>query len=338
MAAYNADEYIGAAIESILSQTFSDFELLILDDGSTDRTAEVISSVNDPRLRVIPQGRNLGLPLALNRLVAHARGRYLARMDADDVSLPDRLRDQVEYLNNHPDIDVCAMWCSGFGTSEAVNFTPPATHDELRLELFFGNPIPHPSVMLRRSSIAKGDMLYDPSFRGAEDYDLWARMAERWRFAAIQKTGLRYRFHERQATNQRLEEQRHLSGIARGHLARQLISDASEADLQLHSALTAKAPLPGADWIRRASGWATKLVDANAALAIYDDRAFSTRVARLLFETAALGAPRAPGTWSVMRNSRLHPGATASHFELLTFAVRCCAAYIPCRSSRAQPN
>ena len=104
MPAYNAEKYIGEAIDSILNQTFTDFEFIIIDDGSSDRTADIVKSYSDPRIRLLANERNSGIVASLNRGIQKATGKYIARMDADDYSRLDRIKKQVDFLDNHPEV------------------------------------------------------------------------------------------------------------------------------------------------------------------------------------------------------------------------------------------
>ena len=177
MPAYNAERYIREAIDSILRQTWSDFELIIIDDGSTDSTAAIIAGYTDNRIRFCPNAQNMGVAATLNRGLELACGAYIARMDADDISLPERFAKQAAYLDAHPDVTVC-------GTA---------------IELFFPCGIAHPSVMMRRAAILELGG-YDPAFNGMEDYELWCRVAEKGKIAVLPEILLRYRIHSGQVT------------------------------------------------------------------------------------------------------------------------------------------
>jgi hypothetical protein len=180
MAVYNGERFVREAIDSILSQTFQDFEFLIVDDGSTDRSREVILSYNDPRIRLLTNERNLGLTASLNRGLAEARGTYVARHDADDISEPTRLERQVACLDARADLALLGTWYRKIG--EHGEFLGkrrlPVDHVRARWCLLFFCPFVHASVMLRRSLILERVGPYDESFAYAQDYDLWSRTAE----------------------------------------------------------------------------------------------------------------------------------------------------------------
>lgn len=200
MPAYNAERYIREAIDSILRQTWSDFELIIIDDGSTDSTAAIIAEYTDNRIRFCPNAQNMGVAATLNRGLELACGAYIARMNADDISLPERFAKQAAYLDAHPDVTVCGtaieLFCEGSVTGTRF---PAAGPEKLKEDLFFSCGIAHPSVMMRRAAILELGG-YDPAFNGMEDYELWCRVAEKGKITVLPEILLRYRIHSGQVT------------------------------------------------------------------------------------------------------------------------------------------
>ncbi|MDH4185753.1 MAG: glycosyltransferase [Nitrospira sp.] len=175
---YNAASYVRESIESILGQTFTSFELIVIDDGSTDESAQVIRSVRDPRMQVINQ-TNQGLSSALNRAVDVARGAYLARQDADDISLPQRFERQVDFLEAHPRYGIIGTWADIRSENGQVvkRHAHPTESCDLKFELLFDNPFVHSSMMVRKQVFERvGGYSTDRSIR-AEDYELWSRVA-----------------------------------------------------------------------------------------------------------------------------------------------------------------
>lgn len=200
MPAYNAEKYIKEAIDSILAQTFTDFEFIIIDDGSTDGTAEIIRTYHDCRIKYLKNAQNAGIVFSLNRGLDIARGVYIARMDADDISLPERFEKQTVYMDEHPDIAVCGTAMELFCDSKVIGRRFPSKEPEkLKVDLFFSCGIAHPSVMMRRAVITRLGG-YDPMYNGMEDYELWCRVAETYRLTVLPEILLRYRIHHAQVT------------------------------------------------------------------------------------------------------------------------------------------
>ena len=178
MSVYNGEEYLREAIESILNQTFEDFEFLIINDGSTDSSRDIVLSYRDPRAKLIDNEVNIGLTRSLNRGLELARGEYIARMDADDVSLAERLEKQVSYLETRPEIGVLGTWVKyidGYGRS-IKEMHPPMGPDLIKWSLLFGNRLVHSSVMIQ-SAILEQVGTYSNEMIVAQDYDLWVRVS-----------------------------------------------------------------------------------------------------------------------------------------------------------------
>lgn len=202
MPAYNCETYVSEAVSSMLSQTFADFELLVIDDGSTDATRAVLESIHDPRLRLVSNPRNLGLIATLNRGLELASGRYIARMDADDVSAPERLEKQVQFLESHPGVDVLGTMVNLIDEAGRIFGSLadyPTSTDDVRKYMLRECCLVHPTVMFRKDVVqAAGG--YDASARHAEDYDLWLRLADRHMIANLPEKLVSYRMHRNQVS------------------------------------------------------------------------------------------------------------------------------------------
>ena len=197
MAVFNGALYLREAVDSLLAQTFADFELLIVDDGSTDATRAIIESYSDRRITLLANERNLGLSRSLNRGVALARGDYVARMDADDISEQDRLATQFEFLERHPDVVVVGSsytLIDQHGRHVGRRWVP-CDDAGIRWMLQFCSPFAHSAVMMRKTALEDLAAVYDESLVYAMDYDLWIRLAELGRLANLNELLVRWRIH-----------------------------------------------------------------------------------------------------------------------------------------------
>ncbi|OGM93849.1 hypothetical protein A2524_00620 [Candidatus Wolfebacteria bacterium RIFOXYD12_FULL_48_21] len=201
MPVYNAERFVKEAIESILHQTFTDFEFIIINDGSSDRSAEIIKSFTDPRIHMVSQS-NTGIIGALNTGLKIAQGTYIARMDADDMSEPVRLEKQVTFLRGHPDIALCGTWAktiSDTGEETGAYDYPSTTHAEIKRAMLRHNPFIHPSVMFTKQAIEKVGR-YRQEYKHAEDYELWTRIVATFNTANLPEYLFKYRITEGSVT------------------------------------------------------------------------------------------------------------------------------------------
>lgn len=235
MPVFNAGIYLNSAIESILSQSFTDFEFLIIDDGSQDDTGAQLGRYQDPRLRVETNATNLGLVHSLNRGVALARGEYIARMDGDDFSLPERLAIQVDYMDSRPEVGICGSWVRVMGSSPPEIWSYPQDHEAITCRLLFASTLAHPSVIMRRSVLISRGLQYRSERTTAEDYAFWCECSRHTRLANIPQVLLEYRvpaqrpnLAEYRKTQQEVSDQVRLSELSR------LGIDASPEELSLH--------------------------------------------------------------------------------------------------------
>jgi hypothetical protein len=192
---YNGAADIEKAVSSILEQTYTDYEFLIINDGSKDKSAEILDRLNDPRITVIHQ-QNMGLAATLNKGIELAKGRYIARQDQDDLSHPQRLEKQLAYMEAHPECGLLGtaaeIWVGDMPTERTHDH--PIEHGVLCFDLLFNNPFVHSSVLLRRESVLKiGGYSTDPARQPPEDYELWSRMARNFRVANLLERLLVYR-------------------------------------------------------------------------------------------------------------------------------------------------
>lgn len=205
---FNAERFLGEAVASILAQTFADFELLAIDDGSTDRSIEILYRYSsDARVRVF-QRSHRGQPAAMNFGCAVAQGKYIARMDADDISLAARFERQVEFLDRHPNIAILGTQLERIredGTHIDVT-NVPLEHAEIAANMQKYCCMFHPTVMMRAEAVRSLGG-YRTAFVAAEDHDLWLRASERFELANLPEILLKYRIHTQSLSFQKLEQQ-----------------------------------------------------------------------------------------------------------------------------------
>ena len=193
VAVYKTNEvHLKACIESVLAQTYTDFELLILDDCPENDRESVIKSFKDDRIRYLKNEKNLGIAFTRNKLIDLAEGKYLAVIDHDDIAYPERFEEQVKVLDNHPEIGVVGCWVERFPSIKIAKY--PEHNDEIEQYLMQGCAIPHTGAMIRKSALGK--VRYEKEFSPSEDYALWGRLLGKTKFYNVPKVLMKYRWYE----------------------------------------------------------------------------------------------------------------------------------------------
>lgn len=201
MPVYNAAKYLHESIDSILQQTFEDFEFFIIDDASTDESVQIIESYSDKRIRFIQKPINTGYTDSLNMAIALAKGKYIARMDADDISLPTRFEMQFNYMEKHLDVLVLGTPYKVIDTDTIVQ--APLSNDEAKVVAIMDVPVAHPSVLIRKEVFEKYELFYNRNAEPAEDYDLWSKVLNFGKIENLPDILLHYRNHEGQISRQK---------------------------------------------------------------------------------------------------------------------------------------
>jgi glycosyltransferase involved in cell wall biosynthesis len=288
LAVRDAERYLGTAVASVLAQTVDDLELVVVDDASTDGSSRILVGIDDPRLVVLRNDEQLGLAGSLNRALEHARGRYLARLDADDVAMPGRLERQLGRIGD----DRIGIVGSGVleiddrGRPGRIHLMP-ASPAEVRWHLLFSSPFFHPSVLVERELLERHELRYDPSFEESEDYDLWSRLLEHGDGANVEEPLVLYRVHAGQATRRRRDLQRSFQRrVALREIAR-VAPDLGEAEAELAWRLGADEPVDPPDRERAVEAFRVLLDRFERTRSRAERRAVRSAAARVLLRRGA---------------------------------------------------
>lgn len=245
MPVYNGERYLKEAIDSILNQTYIDFEFIIINDGSTDKTEGVILSYHDSRIRYIKNEKNLQIVNTLNKGIELARGKYIARMDADDISLPERLEKQVAYLDKNLDIGIVGTLVQIFGQDiKDTIWKVPVDCVSVSLNTIFRTPFIHPTIMMRKDMISQYELYYDEKYKNAEDYELWVRMLKFTKGANLPIVLFKYRILESSLTRQAEKNKQERFKIKMS-IFRKVLNDFNikntDEEMQLHYKITSSS-------------------------------------------------------------------------------------------------
>lgn len=287
MPVYNAGQFIEEAMNSVLSQTFRNYEFLIINDGSTDNSPDVIRQFSDPRIRFVENESNMGLSGTLNKGIRLARGEYIARMDADDISLPTRFEKQVGLLDQNSDVALCGTWYTVFGATGKMTHRLPVTQKEIECYLLFNPPFGHPTVMFRKAVFVKRGLWFDEEYTPAEDYNCWVRFVEHERLTNIPEVLLKYRVHGVQMTqplNREAMEKRQkvADRIYLGQLQKMGMTP-TDRELQIHLLVANSHFEERPEFLSDVCKWLIKLYETNLRANVYQEKAFAELLSRLWF-------------------------------------------------------
>jgi glycosyltransferase involved in cell wall biosynthesis len=287
---YNAQAYLGEAIESILQQTFTDFELLLLNDGSTDNSFAMSQKYTDRRIRLLNYTQNQGLVAIRNIALQEAQGEYLAWLDADDIALPNRLAQQVAYLDKNPHIALLgsyAMYIDRQGNDIQL-VSPKIDQNLLPIWLLFQNCFPQSAVMLRKKCLTDFTLQYRKDFPPAEDYDLWVQIAKHATISNLPQTLVKHRKHDDNITKQQreIQEANILKIIA--HQLTELGINFQENELLLHRKISHYHYTPSTAIYEAIGKWLTKLHEANLKVQRYIQVDFDKVLAEIWYKTSSL--------------------------------------------------
>lgn len=290
MPVYNGEGFVREAIDSVLAQTFKDFELIVINDGSIDGSEEVVRSYSDPRIVYVKNEVNSGLANVRNKGIGLVRGQYLAWLDCDDISLPTRLEKQVSLLDANPKIGLCGTWVRTIGLSKADIWQYPVEPEFLRARMLFDDPFATSSIMMRSACVLEQNLRFQIDHPPAEDYELWERVSREWVVTNVPEVLTYYRVHPAQTSTSNSVKQRASVWITQSRLLAQMGIAASEEEKELHLNIGAGWRfLPDLSQLEATRDWLAKLEAANETMRIFPRDAFRRVLAERWF-LAAMGA------------------------------------------------
>lgn len=291
---FNAAEFIGQAVRSVLDQTFTGFELIAVDDASTDASRRTLEEFADPRIIILGNRGRLGVAASLNRGLDAARGKYIARMDADDVCMPARFASQVRFLDQNPAICVCGTWVRRFGGGRSYTLRFPVGRECVRSYVLLGNPLAHPSVMFRRDELLAKDLRYDESCSAGQDYDLWVRASVSVGMDNIPEVLIKWRHNSSGVTSGSFSASDKTARELQRSQLWKLGIDVTSEEMDWHRVVGNGGGVSGREGLRKAAAWLDKLLAANEAAGMYPKKGLEQACAfawfRCCLNSSCLGA------------------------------------------------
>ncbi len=319
MPVYNGARYLAAALESVRTQSFADYEFIIADDGSTDGSAAIAGryAAADRRVRLLSCA-HLGLPEIRNVAWRAATGRYIAWADADDVLLPRRLERQVGFMEGNGAIGVCGSWVRTLGTERAETWRYPTSDAAIRARMLFNSPIANPAAMVRRELYTEAGLSY--RYPVAEDYDFWLQAAGHVRFANLPEVLLLHRVHPASTSQRGRELMADYAGRVQLAGLQKLRIEPDPDEMALHRAVSSGPVLPERGFVEACERWLLRLRAANRAHDAYPEPAFAATLAER-WMTVCESASAVRGISSIYRASPLASGSGVSLRRRLRLAI-----------------
>ncbi len=320
--AYNAALYLREAIDSILHQTYSHFELIIINDGSVDQTEEIILSYSDRRIRYIKNESNLGLIDTLNMGIDNSTGQYIIRMDADDISIYKRIERQVEFMEKHRQVAVAGSWYYAFTMSDGKMVRGEADSDVLKATLLFNTCLCHPATIIRKSVLDKYKLRYNPKYKHLEDYELWIRISKVADLSNVKEFLFRYRTHDQQISQEQFNYQKEKANILRAEHLTTLGFVYTEKELEVHNTVACNTRITSISQLKCIESWFLHLIQQNKEKNIINCGAFNQVIGKMWSDTCgntSLG-------WRAYRyfmRSSLRPYTPSGIVFYLKLAAKC---------------
>lgn len=321
MPVHNRARLIGRAVTSVLRQSFGDFELLLIDDGSSDDSVRVIRRFSDPRIRLLQNGENLGIARTRQRGLEEARGTFIALLDSDDAMPPRRLEQQVRFLHAHPHVATVGGWAREFDAAGKLRRSVkvlPLVPGELKARLLFRTCFHNSSTMSRLSVLR--EFGYDPAFPVSSDYEMFSRVAHDWKLANLPRVFLHRGVHEGRVTVERAAEVRRMNMTIAARQLQALGLPTDQATVEHHvlvARLKKQGIHPDEAFLDRTAAWFERIEEANREAGVYEPAALSATLAQL-WAIACLRARRRIGRhalsyfWSSRLRSSVASGLRAN--------------------------
>ncbi len=324
MPVYNGERYLREAIDSVLNQTFTDFELLIVNDSSTDGSLEIAKTYDDPRIRLIENEYNLGVVATRNKGLASSRGEYIAMLDCDDVAFPSRLAEQAAFLDTHPEFSMIGSWVeiineSGRSTGDVWKLNAPA--EKVPSILLFHNYFAQSSVFIRKRSLP--EVCYRPGFPGTEDYDLWVRMAAVSKVWNIPRVLVKYRVHSASLSFVKAKHIEHCVQEIIKYQLNNLGIEPTPNEIQIHRNLGTLEFRSSKEFIGEVALWLSKLLDANNRKKCYCPECFGKVIAERWLTACFAATGLGLWTFKKYRDSPLSSGMMANWWLKISLALKC---------------
>jgi glycosyltransferase involved in cell wall biosynthesis len=323
MLVFNSEKYVGEAIQSILNQTYRNFELIIIDGGSTDKSLEIITKFHamDNRIKIIHQ-TGKGIPSARNEGCKFASGNYIAIMDSDDIAIKNRLEKQVTFFEKNSDVGICGSWVKTVGEI-STTWKHPCDNDKIKGSLLFFCPFAHSSVMMRKDAIPFFPEPYTESYDTAEDYDLWVKCMNYAKYSNLSIPLVLYRIHQENNSVIYKGEQKENSMKIQKNLLNNLNISPSENELCINNSFYARGEDLSEEYLLDVQKWLSKLYEANSIKKLFPESILFEMFSEMWYRACIKKTANGLRTWNAYRKSSFTGSFRLSKIRKVKLFVYC---------------
>lgn len=286
MPVYNAEAYLKLAIESIINQTYKNFELILVNDGSTDKSEMIIQDFKDPRVILINNPENKGLIATLNHGISICKGTYILRMDADDISSLDRIEKQVAFMEEHLNVGVLGGYMKDLGNGSSAVHKFYTDHESIKCNLLFNSALAHPTVIFRKNIIDNLSLVYSQEYKDAEDYELWERLSSVTTFSNLPEVILQYRIHANQVSQSKSASQMASADKVRLRVLAKLKIEPSKDEILIHRQISTGGSIQNLEQLNLLELWLLKILEANEEVNYFNQIVLSRLLASIWLSNA----------------------------------------------------
>lgn len=327
MPVYNGEKFLAKTIDSILAQTYSDFEMLIVDDGSTDNSAKILEkyATQDKRIKVLYNGKNMGIVYTRNRSFSESDSEYIAILDHDDIALPNRLKEQIDFLDSHQEFGLVGSWVEQIDENDKPNgivWKYSVSPEEIRSLMLFGNHFAQSSVTIRKKTLA--DIPYRQDYIYAEDYDLWTRIAEKWKVWNLPKILVKYRVHTAGITKTKPDFPKNAAIKVQIRLLKNLGLNPSEEEIIIHRTNFKYNNENFEKFINDRQVWLKKVKAANLNTKQYDIKIFNHVISKMWLSSCSANSRFGFWIWRKFWTSPLSKEIKTNDWKpIAKFFIKC---------------
>lgn len=281
---FNQEQFLGECMRSILGQSYRNLEIIVVDDASTDESGNVVNALQDDRIILTRNKTNIGLAATVNEAIRRSRGEFIARMDADDIAVPNRVEMQVAFMQSHSEVSISGGAMQSFGHSNFLHRFP-MTHEACKAQLLFNVCFGHPTVMFRKSMFDGRDTWYNEELRQySEEYELWCRLVDRFTFANVPNVLLRYRTFAPGLKSTADEKRVANSRLIRKKFITTQFGEVMQADHDAHDTMANLTEAVNVEELQRWLHWLSRMGAMNSVSQRFQTKALELELDKRRFE------------------------------------------------------